>query len=84
MKIYHNQRVYTGGLNSPVLTVDVVLADEAIALEKELEDERKENKMFIELNAKLTGEAQQLREINTRFLSAIIDVSCPLCGLKKY
>jgi len=52
-------------------------------LEKELEDERKENKMFIELNAKLTGEAQQLREINTRFLSAIIGVSCPLCGLKK-
>jgi hypothetical protein len=60
-----------------------VKADEAIALEKELEDERKENKMFIELNAKLTAEAQQLREINTRFLSAIIDVSCPLCGLKK-
>ena len=63
--------------------LDVVMADEAIALEKELEDVRKENKMFIELNAKLTREAQQLREINTRFLSAIIDVSCPLCGLKK-
>jgi len=33
MKIYHNQCVYTGGPNSPVLTVDVVMADEAIALE---------------------------------------------------
>ncbi len=34
LKIYHNQSVYTGGLNSPVLTADVVLASEAEALEK--------------------------------------------------
>ena len=74
----------TGNIPPSFQSLDVVMADEAIALEKELEDERKENKMFIELNAKLTEEAQQLREINTRFLSAIIDVSCPLCGLKKY
>ena len=70
-------------LNGNSEALDVVMAAEAIALEKELEDERKQNKMFIELHAKLTGEAQQLREINTRFLSAIINVSCPLCGLKK-
>jgi hypothetical protein len=29
LKIYSNQSVYTGGLNSPVLTADVVLASDA-------------------------------------------------------
>ena len=32
LRIYRNQSVYTGGLNSPVLTADVVLASEAEAL----------------------------------------------------
>lgn len=34
LKIYHNQSIYTGGLNSPVITADVVLAPDAEALEK--------------------------------------------------
>ena len=37
LRIYHNQSVYTGGLNSPVLTADVVLASEAVARIAELE-----------------------------------------------
>jgi hypothetical protein len=32
LRIYHNQSVYTGGLNSPVITADVVLASEALAI----------------------------------------------------
>ena len=32
LRIYHNQSVYTGGLKSPVITANVVLASEAESL----------------------------------------------------